>query len=131
MAGKVEVDETLLGGVAEGARGRGSQGKALVAIAARSKPWHFAPSHTKVWLAAKQILTTNHHPLWLVASIEYPGSSITEISADSRRRLRFLESALKPPSPLQFLFSLLRYLRFLLLVHGFGIEQEQTEITEK
>ena len=50
--------------------------------------------------------------------------SITEISADSRRRLRFLESALPPPSPLQFLFSLLCYLRFLLLVHGFGIEQE-------
>ena len=35
LAGKVEVDETLLGGVAEGPRGRGSQGKALVAIAAQ------------------------------------------------------------------------------------------------
>ena len=76
LAGKVEVDETLLGGVAEGPRGRGSHGKALVAIAAQSNPWHFAPSHTKVWLAAKQILTANHHPLWLVASIEYPGWTI-------------------------------------------------------
>ena len=39
-------------------------------------------------------------------------------------------TALPPPSPLQFLFSLLRYLRLLLLIHGFGIEQEETEITE-
>ena len=35
LGGKVEVDETLLGGVAEGPRGRGSKGKALIAIAAQ------------------------------------------------------------------------------------------------
>ena len=33
-------------------------------------------------------------------------------------------------APLQFLLSLLRYLRFLLLIHWFGIKQEATEITE-
>src|SRR5208283_3169820 len=32
LGGNVEVDETLLGGLAEGPRGRGSQKKALVAI---------------------------------------------------------------------------------------------------
>lgn len=35
LKGKVEVDETFLGGVAEGPRGRGSEGKALVIIAAQ------------------------------------------------------------------------------------------------
>jgi transposase-like protein len=35
LRGKVEVDETFLGGVAKGPRGRGSEGKALVIIAAQ------------------------------------------------------------------------------------------------
>ena len=35
LSGKVEVDETFLGGVAEGPRGRGSANKALVIIAAQ------------------------------------------------------------------------------------------------
>jgi transposase-like protein len=35
LGGNVEVDETLLGGVAEGPRGRGGKGKALIAIAAQ------------------------------------------------------------------------------------------------
>lgn len=35
LSGRVEVDETFLGGVAEGPRGRGSEGKALVVIAAQ------------------------------------------------------------------------------------------------
>ena len=52
-----------------------------------------------------------------------PDSGIHKsVAADGSRRTCF------PPS---ILFSLLRYLRLLLLVHGFGIEQEETEITEK
>ena len=35
LSGRVEVDETFLGGVSEGPRGRGSEGKALVVIAAQ------------------------------------------------------------------------------------------------
>jgi transposase-like protein/ribosomal protein L40E len=35
LDGRVEVDETLLGGVSEGPRGRGSEGKALIVIAAQ------------------------------------------------------------------------------------------------
>ncbi len=34
LSGQVEVDETFVGGVSEGPRGRGSEGKALIAIAA-------------------------------------------------------------------------------------------------
>jgi transposase-like protein len=35
LKGRVEVDETFIGGVSEGPRGRGSEGKALVVIAAQ------------------------------------------------------------------------------------------------